>query len=643
MIVLASKSPRRRELMARVAPDFVVHDVDVDEASVRESDPARFAREAAKLKARAGGDAFPSAIVIGADTVVAVGGRILGKPAGREEARAMLRALSGRRHRVITGVALYRKEDDKLLAAYELTWVFFRPLSDAAIEAYLDREAYRDKAGAYAIQDIGDAFVDRVKGDYDNIVGFPVAKVRTLLARFLAPEPLVPIEDLDLADGTGLGRLEGRTLHVKGALPGDTARVRVLGGDGKDTWADLVRIESPSPLRTAPACPHFGPCGGCLYQDLAYGEQLRLKERFVRRALRETGGLDLDRIEVSPIAPSPDVYDYRNKMEYSFGEAGDGIALGLRERAAEPGPWRRTLPLRVCPIFSPVVEDFFPAVLEFVRAAGLKPYSYAARSGSLRHIILREAKRTGRLMAVLVTTAEAGAAAPGLAETLAARFPSLRSFYHIETERATDVVTYEGARLVAGEPFIEETLGGLTFRIRPATFFQTNTAGAELLYRRLAAAADVGPGDTVLGLYCGSGPIEIFLAAAGARVTGIDSSPANIANAVENALSNGIENAAFVPGSVEKVLRPMPGNAPDLLVIDPPRAGLTPKAMKHVLAAGARRILYVSCRPSSLARDLRALTGHGYSVRSIAPFDFFPHTPHVETLVVLDRAAPVVG
>lgn len=625
--------------MARVTPDFVLHDVEADESAIRESDPVRFALEAARLKARAGADAFPSAIVIGADTVVAVGGRILGKPAGREDARAMLRALSGRRHRVITGVALFRREDGKGLAAYELTWVFFRPLADAAIEAYLDRGDFGDKAGAYAVQDVGGSFVARLNGDYDNVVGFPVAKVRALLARFQAPEPLVTIEDLDLADGSGLGRLEGRRLRVEGGLPGDTVRVRVLGGDGNETRAELVRVESPSPRRTAAACPHFGACGGCRYQDLTYGEQLRLKEELVRRTLREAAGLDPDRLDIRPIVPSPDLYRYRNKMEFSFGETRDGIALGLREHEAEPGPWRRTLPLRTCPIFSPIVEDLFPAVMDHVRAAGLKPYSYASRSGGLRHLVLREAKRTGDIMAVLATTKEAAAAAPGLAETIASRLPRLRSLHHVVTDRPTDVVTYEAARLLAGDPYIEERMAGLTFRIHPPTFFQTNTAAAEKLYLGLAEAAGVGPGDTVLGLYCGAGPIEIVLAAAGARVTGIDSSPANIATAAENAGLNHVDGVTFVPGTVERVLRPAPGPAPDLLVVDPPRAGLTPKAMKHTLAIGASRVLYVSCRPASLARDLRAFAARGYAVRSAAPFDFFPHTPHVETLVVLERAA----
>lgn len=499
--------------MARVAPDFIVHEVEADEASIRESDPVRFALEAAKLKARAGGDAHPGDIVIGADTVVAAGSRILGKPAGRDEARAMLRALSGRRHRVITGVALFRKEDNKLLAAYELTWVLFRPLRDEAIEAYLERGDYGDKAGAYAVQDVGAAFVARLKGDYDNVVGFPVAKIRTLLARFLAPEPLVELEDLDLGDGSGLGRLDGRTLRVPGGRPGDIVRVRVLGGDGRESRAELVHVESPSPLRSSPACPHFGACGGCRYQDLAYEEQLRLKERHLRRILREAAGLDPERLDIRPITPSPDIYYYRNKMEFSFGEAAEGLALGLRERVAEPGPWRRTLALRACPIFSPIVAEAFPAVAEAVRTAGLKPYSYAARTGSLRHLILREGKRTGEIMAVLVTTSEAGEAAAILADALAARLPRLRSVHHIASDRPTDVVTYESVRLVAGEPFIEERLAGFVFRIHPPTFFQTNTAGAELLYRRLAEEAATGAGSAVLGLYCGAGPIEIVLAA----------------------------------------------------------------------------------------------------------------------------------
>src|SRR5512143_725149 len=186
-IVLASASPRRRELMARVVPDFRVHPTDVDETAIPEKDPLAFAIKAAALKAKAAAEVFPEAVVLGADTVVALGLRTLGKPKDREDARAMLRALSGRRHRVITGLAFYAKAEARLLTGYDLTYVTFRELTDAMIDGYLDQGTFLDKAGAYAVQEIGDAFVARMKGDYDNVVGFPVEKVRRLLARFLAP------------------------------------------------------------------------------------------------------------------------------------------------------------------------------------------------------------------------------------------------------------------------------------------------------------------------------------------------------------------------------------------------------------------------------------------------------------------------
>ena len=213
-IVLASASPRRRELMARVTPEFRVFPTDVDESAIPEKDPLVFAIAAAVLKAKAAAEAFPAAIVIGADTVVALGLRILGKPVDREDARAMLRALSGRRHRVITGLAFCRQAEDRLLTGYDLTYVTFRELNDEMIEGYLDQGTFLDKAGAYAVQEIGDAFVARMKGDYDNVVGFPVEKVRRMLARFMDPAFTVTVEDIDFPGGDGLARTDGRKLLI---------------------------------------------------------------------------------------------------------------------------------------------------------------------------------------------------------------------------------------------------------------------------------------------------------------------------------------------------------------------------------------------------------------------------------------------
>jgi len=240
-------------------------------------------------------------------------------------------------------------------------------------------------------------------------------------------------------------------------------------------------------------------------------------------------------------------------------------------------------------------------------------------------------------MAVLVTAERPDTDFTGLAERLSAAAPELKSFIHVTNNRGSDIVEHEKIRLVAGAPFIEETLAGLTFRIYPQTFFQTNTAGAELLYRRIRDEASLSPESRVLGLYCGSGPIELSLAAAAGTVTGVDSSPANIANAVENAMINRVDNAGFLPGTVESLVGGPLREPADVVVVDPPRVGLTGKALRRILDLGVPAVVYVSCNPISLARDLRAFLDAGYKVVSLSPFDLFPHTPHLETLAVLAR------
>jgi 23S rRNA (uracil1939-C5)-methyltransferase len=637
-IVLASASPRRRELMARVTPEFRVFPTGVDESAIRDKDPLSFAVKAAVAKARAAAGTFPQAVVIGADTVVALGLRILGKPAGRDEARAMLKALSCRRHRVITGLAFYTKAEDRLLTGYDLTYVTFRELTGEMIEGYLDQGTFLDKAGAYAVQEIGDAFVARMKGDYDNVVGFPVEKVRRLLARFLAPTFSVEIEDVDFPASDGrAGSPDGRKTLVPGAVPGEVVRVQIVGERGAAQIGEVVRVESPSARRAEPRCPHFGACGGCLFQHIDYATQLELKERFLRRTLVEAG-LPAEAQAVKPITASPDLYGFRNKMEFAFGERHGELALGLRERATSSRQtYRRTLPLDECPLFGPLAGRLFPAFLDFAREHRLEGFEPATRRGHLRHLVLRRGQRTDELMAILVTAELPGVGLERLAERLAEAAPELRSFVHVTNHRGSDLVEFERTRLVSGVPFIEERLAGLSFRIYPPTFFQTNTAGAELLYRRIAEDAPITRASRVLGLYCGSGAIELTLAAVTGRVTGIDSSPANIGNAVENALLNRIGNAHFVPGTVEASLAGPDREPADLVIVDPPRVGLTGKALRRTIAVGAPAVVYVSCNPRSLGRDLRGFVEAGYRVVSLSPYDLVPHTPHLETLALLVR------
>jgi 23S rRNA (uracil1939-C5)-methyltransferase len=635
-IVLASQSPRRRELMARVAPEFRVFPVDVDESASPEIDPVKFAVEAAVLKAKTAARSFPAAIVIGADTVVAVHRRILGKPADRGSAREMLRLLSGRRHRVITGLAFYHMEEDRLLTGYELTYVTFRPLSDEMIESYLDQNDYLDKAGAYAVQDVGDAFVRRLKGDYDNVVGFPVEKVARLLARFETPPLTVMIEDMDFPGSAGVARTDGQTILVPGAVSGDRVRVQVVREGRGDLRAEIIRLETPSASRAEPRCPHFGTCGGCLFQNVDYGKQLELKDRHLRRTLKDAGFPDPGPAQILPVVPSPDIYQYRNKMEFAFADDWGELVLGLRERS---GPRRRsrgrTAGLSRCPIFGPAVESIFPAVLEFAKKKGLSAHNPRTGQGILRHLVLREGKRTGDLMVLLVTAPGGETDFEPLAGKLAVLHPRLKSFYHVTNARNSDIVSFEETRLLAGSPWIEEMLGGFAFRIHPQTFFQTNTAAAEILYGKIAELAGLNASSRVLGLYCGTGAIEISLARGVGKVTGVDSLPENIRNAEENAALNGIGNCVFVAGTAEDFLKEPFSEPPDVLILDPPRPGLTPKAMKHILALDVSKVVYVSCNPPALAKDLKHFAARGFRIAAVLPFDFFPHTPHLETLAIL--------
>jgi 23S rRNA (uracil1939-C5)-methyltransferase len=295
------------------------------------------------------------------------------------------------------------------------------------------------------------------------------------------------------------------------------------------------------------------------------------------------------------------------------------------------------LPVGECPIFSPVVERVFLVLVEFASANGLEGFEPATRKGHLRHLVLREGKRTGELMVLLVTAELPEIDLGALAARLASAAPELRSFVHVMNRRGSDLVEFERTALVSGAPFIEEKLCGLAFRVYPPSFFQTNTAGAELLYRRIREEAPLTSGSRVLGLYCGSGAIELSLAGAVAEVTGVDSSPRNIANAVENALVNRIDNAVFLPGTVEAMLAEPLRERADVVVVDPPRVGLTSKALRRTIALGAPAVVYVSCNPGSLARDLRTFIDAGYRVASLSPFDLFPHTPHLETLAVLEK------
>ena len=637
-IVLASKSPRRQELLKKIVPEFRVVPSGIDEDSFREKDPLRFALRAAEAKARDVGEKNPSSLVIAADTVVNVGDDVLGKPKETGQAREMLRRLSGQRHRVITAVALFQKNQDRLLTGYEITHVTFKTLSDEEIDRYLASGEYRDKAGSYAVQEVGDAFVERLEGDYENVVGLPVARVRRLLEEFQSPGVIVSIIDLALPHDWGVGKTDGQVMFVPGAVVGDRVRVIVSKRKPRARLARVIRIEAPSPFRVEPVCPHFGECGGCSFQNLDYAKQLEVKENYLLRTLQKIGQISLVGVDREPIVPSPTIYHYRGKMEYAFGGRNRRISLGLRERASPLEKYKkRTVSLHTCPIFSSAVENIFPILLDFAERSGLDAYEPTAKTGYFRNLVLRESKSGGEILAVLVTKAGKKIDGAVLAQKLREKVPQVRSLWWVENERVSDLVDYTGKTHVDGESAIEERLRGLKFRIYPETFFQPNPQSAEVLYTRIEDEVRNVGARKVLGLYCGSGSIELSISRAAGEVVGIDSEIANITAARENASLNGIENCRFIEGRVERVLREEPWAGYDLLILDPPRAGISPKGLRQIIGLDIPNIIYVSCNPAAFARDLGFLGKYGYRLRKLGSYDFFPHTPHLESLGILAR------
>ncbi len=449
----------------------------------------------------------------------------------------------------------------------------------------------------------------------------------------------VEISDVALPNNYGVAKRDGLVIFVPETVVGDRVRIRIQREQKRLAYASVEEILAPSPFRAKPECPHFGFCGGCTLQDVAYEKQLEIKQTYLTETLRRIGGLDLEKTRVNQIIPSPELRYYRNKLELSFGDNSDGIVLGLRERVS---PFTRyegkVLPIRKCLVSSPIVESIIPVFVEFAHKHHLTPYNPITNNGLLRHLVIRESKSTNEIMVLLETkSCDILQDIELLGRALSKAVPEVKSLYWAVNNKPGDGYHPERVELISGKPYLVEILKGITFRVLPGSFFQPNTKAAEILYQKIPDFTNLKNQETVLGLYCGTGPIEIFLSRIAKQVVGIDCERPNITSAGENCRLNDVKNCRFYEGKVEKVLRTTNLKSVDLLVLDPPRGGVSAEGMRHISTIKPKKICYVSCSPPTLARDLKIMGMHGYKVAGIAPFDFFPHTPHVETLVALSR------
>jgi 23S rRNA (uracil1939-C5)-methyltransferase len=435
-------------------------------------------------------------------------------------------------------------------------------------------------------------------------------------------------------------------------LPGQRIAAEVLRRRGPRVEARALALVAPGPDDVEPPCPHERWCGGCAFQGLAYPAQLAALGRRVRRALEREG---LGALPVEPVlgVELPEgLFGYRNKMEFTFsprrfvlpeepegvGDAApEGVALGLHPA----GVFAKVLDLGGCAIAHPAFPPVLATARALARAQGLEAWDVRTHRGLLRHLVLRAGVATGELLVVLVTSERAPGQVEPFARALLARHPEITSLVQAVNRGRAAVAIGEEQHVLFGPGRIRERLCGLELEISPTSFFQTNTRQAELLFSIVVEEAGLRGDELVWDLYCGTGTIALVLAAGARAVEGFELVEAAVLDARANAARNGIDRARFHAGDVRASMeaRLAEGSRPAVCVVDPPRAGLHPAVPGLVARLAGERIVYVSCNPEAAARDLAALRRLGWWARRVRPVDLFPHTPHVELVVALERAA----
>ncbi|MBN1866265.1 23S rRNA (uracil(1939)-C(5))-methyltransferase RlmD [Candidatus Sumerlaeota bacterium] len=443
------------------------------------------------------------------------------------------------------------------------------------------------------------------------------------------------VEDLAYG-GQGIGRIGGFVVFVDQGVPGDRLRVRVTRRRKNHAEARIEEILSPSPHRIVPPCPLFGECGGCTWQNLPYEQQLVHKQRQAEATLQHLGAARPERIE--SIVASPREWRYRNKMDYTFGTDAEGNAiLGFHR----PGQFSKILEVPKCLLQPEPMDAILGAMTRWVRSKKLTAHDPLKHTGFLRHLILRHSVASDEYIALLLTREGELPDPPELVEALREACPRLKGFVWGVNAGLADVAKQDREVWRWGEPQLDEKIGHLTFRVSPLSFFQVNTPAAERLY---GVVRDMVPGDgsapRLLDAYCGTGTIGLFCADKVRDLVGIELLRDAIWDARANAERNGIANCTFLAGNMREALplaASMPGGDFGCVIMDPPRGGMDKRSLKGLLALRAPRMIYVSCNPSTLARDLVEIVGSGYRPALMQPVDLFPQTFHIETVIRFDR------
>ena len=445
----------------------------------------------------------------------------------------------------------------------------------------------------------------------------------------------------------GTVRVDGERVTVKNGIPGQNVRFAINKKRKNKAEGRLLEVLEKSPLETRePVCSLFPACGGCMYQTMSYEEQLKMKESQIRSLLDEAiaaaGQTDSEGKAdycFEGIQGSPKEFAYRNKMEFSFGdEYKDGpLSLGLHKK----GSTYDVLTASDCKLVHEDLTRILNCVLNYFQERKTPYYRKMSHEGYLRHLLLRRSESSGEILVCLITSSQREEPLEALVQQVLGLSleGNIVGFLHIINDSLADVVQSDETRILYGQDFFYETILGLRFKITPFSFFQTNSKGAEVLYSAARDYIGETKDMTVFDLYSGTGTIAQILAPAAKEVVGVEIVEEAVEAARENAAANGLDNCRFLAGDVLKVLDEIP-EKPDLIVLDPPRDGVHPKALPRIIAYGVDRMLYISCKPTSLARDLGVLIPSGYRVEKVRLVDMFPQTVHVETVVLLSQQKP---
>ncbi len=449
------------------------------------------------------------------------------------------------------------------------------------------------------------------------------------------------LEIIDLAyGGKGLAKPDGFPVFIDRCVPGDLVFVKIT--KKKKSWAEgkLIKIITPSPLRNQGKCQYSNFCGGCKWQQIGYDLQLTYKKRHVIESIEHIGGLK--DIQVNDVIPSDNIYEYRNKMEFSCSskrwllpweledeEVKKDFGIGLHV----PGTFDKVIDIKQCDIMPARGNEILDDVRQFIKTSGLLAYHLRSHEGFWRFLMLRHSVAFDTWMVNIITKTKNMDVVQNLADLLAQKYPQVKSILNSITDSKSGVAFDKEEIILFGEDHIKEKLGKFEFKISANSFFQTNTRSCEKLYSKVSEYAALKGDEVVIDLYSGTGTIPIWLSDQAKMIYGIEIVKSAVIDAKKNAQLNGIENCEFLEGDIKDVL-PQLKQKPDVMIIDPPRVGMHKDVVGQVLSMSPQKIVYVSCNPATLARDLEMLAPK-YEIKQIQPIDMFPHTYHIESVALL--------